>query len=35
VFRDGKAAEDGTHEELIKQGGEYARLHREQSKWYR
>jgi len=34
VFKDGKIVEDGTHDELIGKGGEYARLHAEQSQWY-
>lgn len=35
VFKDGKVVEDGTHDSLIDLGGEYARLHTEQSQWYR
>ncbi|MDR1262926.1 MAG: ABC transporter ATP-binding protein/permease [Oscillospiraceae bacterium] len=34
VFKDGAVIEDGKHEELLNNGGEYARLFREQSKWY-
>lgn len=34
VFKDGKVVEDGTHDSLIALGGEYARLHAEQSRWY-
>ena len=34
VFKDGKIVEDGTYDELIGKGGEYARLHAEQSQWY-
>ncbi|MCG8484531.1 MAG: ABC transporter ATP-binding protein/permease [Clostridia bacterium] len=34
VFADGKIIQDGTHEELIAQEGEYSRLYREQAKWY-
>lgn len=34
VFANGKIAEDGTHDELIAMNGEYARLYREQAKWY-
>ena len=34
VFKDGRIVEDGTHQQLISQNGEYARLYREQSKWY-
>jgi len=30
VFRDGRIAEEGRHEELLKRGGEYARLARRQ-----
>lgn len=31
---DGRIVEDGTHDSLIDLGGEYARLHAEQSRWY-
>ncbi len=34
VFKNGNIVEDGTHAELYKHGGEYARLFREQAKWY-
>lgn len=34
VFKDGCIVENGTHAQLIAQNGEYARLYREQSKWY-
>jgi ATP-binding cassette subfamily B protein len=34
VFSDGQIVEDGSHAELIAAGGEYARLHSEQSQWY-
>lgn len=34
VFRGGRVVEDGTHEALLVQGGEYARLYHEQAKWY-
>jgi ATP-binding cassette subfamily B protein len=34
VFSGGKAIQDGAHGELIAQEGEYARLYREQAKWY-
>jgi ATP-binding cassette subfamily B protein len=34
VFAEGKITQDGTHEELINTEGEYARLYREQAKWY-
>ena len=34
VLKDGKIAEDGTHNELIAIGGEYKRMFEIQSKWY-
>ena len=34
VFAGGHIVEDGSHAELIARGGEYARLHAEQSQWY-
>jgi ATP-binding cassette, subfamily B, bacterial len=34
VFAGGQIVEDGCHEELMAAGGEYARLHNEQSQWY-
>jgi ATP-binding cassette subfamily B protein len=34
VFANGKIIQDGTHEELMAQGGEYRRLYSEQAKWY-
>lgn len=34
VMRDGKIVECGSHEELRNAGGEYARIWREQAKWY-
>ena len=35
VMKEGKVVECGTHEELKSAGGEYARIWREQAKWYR
>ncbi len=34
VFGDGKITESGTHEELLANNGEYAKLYHEQAKWY-
>ena len=34
VFLNGKIIEDGTHNDLLKSNGEYAKLYNEQSKWY-
>lgn len=34
VFKDGRIAEDGTHEDLLSQNGEYARLYSAQAEWY-
>lgn len=34
VFDNGKIVEDGFHDQLLAAGGTYARLYREQSKWY-
>lgn len=34
VFKGGKIRQDGSHDELIKQDGEYSRLYNEQAKWY-
>lgn len=34
VFSGGRIVEDGSHAELMAAGGEYARLHTEQSQWY-
>lgn len=34
VFSGGRIVEDGSHDKLLFQNGEYARLYREQAKWY-
>lgn len=34
VFKEGSIVEDGIHQQLMAQNGEYARLYRGQSKWY-
>jgi ATP-binding cassette subfamily B protein len=34
VFKDGRIVEDGTHEALLSNGGEYARLYSTQAQWY-
>lgn len=34
VFKDGEIVEDGTHDDLLAQNGEYARLYSTQAKWY-
>lgn len=34
VFHSGTLTEEGTHEELLTRGGEYAKLYAEQAKWY-
>lgn len=34
VLEGGRIVQDGTHEELLKAGGVYAKLYREQAKWY-
>lgn len=34
VFDGGKIVQDGTHEELLASGGVYAKLYKEQAKWY-
>lgn len=34
VFKDGVICEDGTHNTLLAQEGEYARMYNEQAKWY-
>ena len=35
VFEKGKIKEDGTHQELLNAGGEYAKLYQTQAKWYK
>lgn len=35
VMKNGRVAEIGAHDELLRAGGEYARLYTEQEKWYR
>ena len=35
VMKDGKIAEQGTHESLMKQNGDYSRMFSAQSRWYR
>lgn len=34
VFKDGEIVEDGTHEELLSNNGEYVRLYLAQAQWY-
>lgn len=34
VMKEGRAVECGSHEELLKKGGEYNRIWKEQAKWY-
>ncbi len=34
VFNDGRIVEDGSHEELLKKQGLYARMFRAQAQWY-
>lgn len=34
VFDHGRIAEEGTHQELLARDGKYAKLYREQAKWY-
>lgn len=34
VFKDGEIVEDGSHADLLSNGGEYARLYFTQAKWY-
>lgn len=35
VLKDGKIDDVGTHQQLLEHGGLYAKLYREQAKWYR
>ena len=35
MIKDGQIAEDGSHEELIAQKGEYAYMYEAQSAWYK
>ena len=35
VFDDGRIVEDGSHEQLMKLDGVYAKLYRAQAEWYR
>ncbi|NLN28080.1 MAG: ABC transporter ATP-binding protein, partial [Firmicutes bacterium] len=35
VLKDGRIVETGTHDELIRRNGEYARMFRLQAGWYR
>ncbi|MDR0443531.1 MAG: ABC transporter ATP-binding protein/permease [Treponema sp.] len=34
VFKDGEIVEDGSHEKLLSENGEYARLYSTQAQWY-
>lgn len=34
VLKDGRLAEQGTHDELMRQNGEYSRMFRQQASWY-
>ena len=34
VMKEGRMAECGRHEELLQKGGEYAKIWREQARWY-
>lgn len=34
VFKDGRLVENGSHAELVRAGGEYARLYEAQAQWY-
>ena len=35
VFRGGTVVEEGTHDQLLREGGEYAELFESQARWYR
>jgi ATP-binding cassette, subfamily B, bacterial len=35
LLRDGRLAEEGTHQALLSAGGRYAELYRMQAAWYR
>lgn len=34
VFQDGRIAEDGSHEELMRKNGLYAKMYHAQAQWY-
>ena len=34
VFKDGCVIENGSHQELMEQKGEYARMYQAQAEWY-
>jgi ATP-binding cassette subfamily B protein len=34
VFKDGEIVEDGSHDDLLSNNGEYARLYSTQAQWY-
>lgn len=34
VFREGNIVEDGTHENLLKKDGYYAKMYQAQAQWY-